>query len=69
LFWRSRHDNAINIFYYAESDGCFKQPRWKAYWYGISDFGDIERCVAHCRDRVPTLLDSPEANPAVTEAA
>ncbi len=69
LFWRSRHDNAINIFYYSESDGCFKQPRWKVYWYGIQDFADIERCVAHCRDRVPTLSDTLETGPAVTEAA
>ena len=29
LFWRSRHHNVINPFYYAESDGCYKQPRWK----------------------------------------
>ena len=60
LFWRSRHHNPINPFYYAESDGCYKQPKWKVYWYGIADFDDIERCVAHCRDRVPTLEDPVE---------
>jgi acetylglutamate kinase len=27
------------------------------FWYGIEDFADIERCVAHCRTRVPTLVD------------
>ncbi|HEX5125009.1 MAG TPA: acetylglutamate kinase, partial [Rhodanobacteraceae bacterium] len=57
LFWRSRHHNVINPFYYAESDGCFKQPRWKAYWYGLGDFATIERCVEHCRTRVATLED------------
>jgi len=57
LFWRSRHNNQINIFYYAESDGCYKQEKWKVFWYGIEDFADIERCVAHCRTRVPTLVD------------
>ena len=57
LFWRSRHDNAINAFYDAESDGCYRQPRWKAYWYGIGDFATIERCVEHCRTRRPTLED------------
>jgi acetylglutamate kinase len=57
LFWRSRHNNQINIFYYAESDGCYKQEKWKVFWYGIEDFSDIERCVAHCRTRVPTLVD------------
>ena len=57
LFWRSRHGNAINPFYYAESDGCFKQMRWKVFWYGIYDFATIERCVAHCAQRPATLAD------------
>ena len=57
LFWRSRHNNQVNIFYYAESDGCYKQEKWKVFWYGIEDFADIERCVAHCRTRMPTLAD------------
>ncbi len=56
LFWRSRHNNPVNIFYYAESDGCYKQEKWKVFWYGIEDFTDIERCVAHCRTRIPTLV-------------
>src|SRR3569623_1876527 len=58
LFWRSRHGNTVNPFYDAECDGSLKQPRWKVYWYGIDDFRLIERCVAHCAQRVPTLLDA-----------
>ena len=57
LFWRSRHGNNVNHFYYAESDGCLKQPRWKVFWYGIDDFDTIARCVAHCAQRLPTLVD------------
>jgi acetylglutamate kinase len=57
LFWRSRHGNVINHFYYAESDGCLKQERWKVFWYGLPDFDTIARCVAHCATRQPTLLD------------
>jgi acetylglutamate kinase len=57
LFWRSRHGNAVNPFYYAESDGCIKQPRWKVFWYGIEDMHTISRCVAHCAQRQPTLKD------------
>jgi acetylglutamate kinase len=57
LFWRSRHHNQVNIFYYAESDGCLKQPDWKVFWYGLDgDFAAIERCVAHCAQRRPTLI-------------
>ena len=57
LFWRSRHGNAINHFYYAESDGCYKQERWKVFWYGMPDFADIERCVTHCATRPATLVE------------
>ncbi|MCR6700546.1 MAG: acetylglutamate kinase [Dokdonella sp.] len=55
LFWRSRHGNLVNHFYYAESDGCYKQERWKVFWYGLPDFETIQRCVAHCATRPPTL--------------
>ena len=57
LFWRSRHGNQINHFYYAESDGCYNQERWKVFWYGLSDFDTIARCVDHCAVRQPTLVD------------
>ena len=57
LFWRSRHGNPVNAFYYAESDGCYKQENWKVFWYGIEDFRDIERCVVHCRTLPATLTD------------
>jgi acetylglutamate kinase len=57
LFWRSRHGNQVNIFYYAESDGCFKQERWKVFWYGLNNFDEIARCVEHCATRPATLVD------------
>lgn len=57
LFWRSRHGNQINPFYYAESDGCYKQERWKVFWYGLNGFDIIARCVEHCAVRQPTLMD------------
>ncbi|WP_058834798.1 acetylglutamate kinase [Luteimonas abyssi] len=55
LFWRSRHENQVNIFYYAESDGCYKQEKWKVFWYGTGDFDDIRFFVDHCAQRQPTL--------------
>jgi len=68
LFWRSRHGNPINHFYYAESDGCYKQEKWKAFWYGMHDFAEIARCVEHCATRPATLADAP-AQGVVVEAA
>ena len=56
LFWRSRHGNPVNPFYYNESDGCFKQADWRTFWYGILDFDEIRRCVEHCGTREATLL-------------
>ncbi len=55
LFWRSRHNNQVNIFYYAQSDGCFKQEKWKVFWYGLNDFDEIQQCVNHCAERRQTL--------------
>jgi len=57
LFWRSRHGNPVNPFYYAESDGCLKQEKWKVFWYGMETFDEIGRCVAHCAGRTATLKD------------
>ncbi|TAM25066.1 MAG: acetylglutamate kinase [Rhodanobacter sp.] len=57
LFWRSRNGNPVNHFYYAESDGCMKQPHWKVFWYGLDDMETIARCVDHCAQRQATLVD------------
>ena len=55
VFWRSRRGNPVNPFYFAECDGCLKQPDWKVFWYGIDDLGAVARCVAHCGTRPATL--------------
>jgi acetylglutamate kinase len=58
LFWRSRHGNRVNMFYQEQSDGCFRESKFKVFWYGLgADFKIIERCVAHCAQRQPTLID------------
>jgi acetylglutamate kinase len=57
LFWRSRRGNPVNAFYDAESDGCIKLERWKAYWYGPAGFDLIERYVRTCEARPATLED------------
>lgn len=57
LFWRARHGNGINEFYVAEADGCIKQPRWNAFWYGLDSFALIEACVEHCAVRPATLAE------------
>ena len=55
LFWRSRNGNPINHFYYAESDGCYKQGTWKVFWFGADGFERIRTYVEHCALRTPSL--------------
>ena len=43
LFWRSRHHNAVNAFYHAEADGCVRQEKWRAFWYGLDGFTAIDQ--------------------------
>ncbi|RNF86424.1 acetylglutamate kinase [Montanilutibacter psychrotolerans] len=57
LFWRSRRGNPVNAFYYAESDGCIKQEKWKVFWYGLQGFEEIGHCVEHCRTRPASLKE------------
>ncbi len=58
LFWRSRHGNPVNNeFYFAEAEGCIRQPRWTAFWYGLEDWERIAACVEHCRTRPATLKE------------
>lgn len=62
LFWRSRNANPINTFYEAEADGSVRQERWRVFWYGLGDLAGqgmdtIRRCVEHCRQRPPTLME------------
>jgi acetylglutamate kinase len=56
LFWRSRRDNPVNDFYFANSDGAVRDPRWTIFWYGLERWADIRRAVEHARTRPPTLL-------------
>ena len=55
LFWRSRADNAINDFYFDESEGCVKGEKWNVFWYGLASFDEIRFSVDHCRARPATL--------------
>jgi acetylglutamate kinase len=68
VFWRSRHANVVNDFYFAECDGCYRLNGWKVFWYGIDDFGEIARCAAHCCERAATLLDAPQKTSGRLEA-
>jgi acetylglutamate kinase len=55
LFWRSRRDNAINDFYFANCDGAVRDAYWTVFWYGITEWDVIGRAIEHARTRAATL--------------
>lgn len=58
LFWRSRHGNPVNPFYFSQADGSIRRPRWQVFWYGLDSMPAIERAVAHCDAHPSTLEDA-----------
>ena len=57
LFWRSRSENTVNDFYFDQSDGCLKGPKWNVFWYGLESWDEIRFAVDHCRARPASLKD------------
>ena len=55
LFWRARRHNPINQFYFNEADGCIKSDPWSIFWYGISDYTQIQACIENEISRDPSI--------------
>jgi acetylglutamate kinase len=55
LFWRSRIENEVNPWYFARADGCYKSDRWAVFWYGLTDYEEIKRCI-DCALAMPATL-------------
>lgn len=62
FFWRARVDNEVNPWYFARSTGSYRSERWIVFWYGLSDFDEIERCVQSALDMPASLKAKPEAS-------
>ncbi len=45
FFWRARVDNDVNPWYFARSDGAYKDEKWCVFWCGLDNFDDIKACV------------------------
>lgn len=45
LFWRARSENPINSWYFQEAEGTYRSGAWTVFWYGLSGFEEIQRCV------------------------
>jgi acetylglutamate kinase len=62
LFWRSRRGNPVNDFYMQAADGCMKFEHWTVFWYGLSDFKDIQHAVEFCQQRTASFHDLEKVN-------
>ena len=65
LFWRSRTENAVNGWYFQQSDGSFRSGPWTVFWYGFDGFDAARPCVDTALALAPSLAESAaeEANP------
>jgi bifunctional N-acetylglutamate synthase/kinase len=57
LFWRAQSANEVNGWYFQQSDGAYRTPKWTVFWYGMADFDEVERCVKTALDLPATLKD------------
>ena len=55
LFWRSRRGNAVNEFYFAQSDGAVKREAWTTFWCGPMSWDEIRFAVDHTGGRAISL--------------
>jgi acetylglutamate kinase len=55
LFWRARHDNPINPWYFERSDGTFRDERWIVFWYGLEGFDQVKESIQRALSLPPTL--------------
>ena len=56
LFWRARHDNPINPWYFERSDGTFRDRQWIVFWYGLDGFDEVKESIQRALSLPPSLL-------------
>lgn len=58
LYWRSRVSNQINMWYFQQSEGAFRNDQWCVFWYGIEDYDEMKACVKRAFE-LPATLEEP----------
>lgn len=56
LFWRARHGNHINPWYFRHAQGSYRSGDWVVFWYGLEDFEEIQLCVKRALSLPATLI-------------
>jgi N-acetyl-gamma-glutamyl-phosphate reductase/acetylglutamate kinase len=60
MFWRSREQNPINIFYRQHSDGTFSDDKWRVFWVGKLSVDEVAPLIKRAVTAPETLVDFPE---------
>ena len=55
IFWRASLNNPVNKFYASVSDGFMRCDDWNVYWVGMTDFGEIQKCIDFATSKVKTV--------------
>ena len=57
VFWRSQTVNPVNAWYFQQSDGSYRTPKWTVFWCGMDGFDEITRCVHTALEMPASLKD------------
>ena len=55
VFWRSRPNNSINLFYKNVCDGFQKTKDWNIFWIGINDLDELTECIRMASNQPETI--------------
>ena len=55
VFWRSRPNNSINLFYKNVCDGFQKTKDWNIFWIGINDLDELTECIRIASNQPETI--------------
>ncbi len=65
LFWRARPENPVNPWYFKQADGTCRSGNWIIFWYGLSDWPQIQSCIDHAM-RVPPSIEYDHDAPVIS---
>jgi len=57
IFWRSQTVNPVNGWYFQQSDGSYRTPKWTVFWCGMDGFEEITRSVQTALEMPASLKD------------
>lgn len=54
LFWRSRRENPVNIWYFQKADGCVRVGKWVMFWINLNE-DQVKEAIKYVSNLEETL--------------